>query len=96
MGRGVRLRRHRCFTLNAYRTSGERLAGFPKSTAYPGPTNGVTPAIGDLDGLKEIVWVDFGGEVLVWNVAGTPATEAMQWPMYRHDAAHTGALAASP
>jgi hypothetical protein len=74
------------------------LAGFPKATAAPGPTLGVTPAIGDLDGdgLKEIVWIDFNGSLLVWNVPGTPAPEAMQWPMFRHDPGHTGALVANP
>ncbi len=89
---------HRCFTVNAYDALGNRLPGFPKSTPGPGSTNGVTPAIADLagDGLKEIVWVDFFGHILVWNVAGTPAPEKMQWPMFRHDPGHTGALVSNP
>jgi subtilisin family serine protease len=89
---------HVCFPIHAYDASGRSLPGFPKSGPYPGPTNGATPAIGDLDGdgLKEIVWVDFGGEILVWNVPGVPAPEAMQWPMFRHDPGHTGALVADP
>jgi hypothetical protein len=85
---------YRCFTINAYDRFGNLLPGFPKATSGPGSTNGMTPGIGDLagDGLKEIVWIDWYGNVLVWDVPGTPAPEAMQWPMARHDAAHTGAL----
>ena len=85
---------YRCFTINAYDRFGNLLPGFPKATSGPGTTNGMTPGIGDLagDGLKEIVWIDWYGNVLVWDVPGTPAPEALQWPMARHDAAHTGAL----
>ena len=52
------------------------------------------PAIADLDGdgRKEIVWVDYEGRVMVWDVAGTPAPEAAAWPMSRQNPAHTGAL----
>lgn len=85
---------YRCFTVNAYDRFGNLLPGFPKATPGPGTVNGMTPGIGDLagDGLKEIVWIDWYGNVLVWDVPGTPAPEALQWPMARHDAAHTGAL----
>ena len=85
---------HRCYTILAYRADGTPLPGFPKPTPSPGATQAVMPAIGDLDGdgLKEIVWADFNGNVLVWTVPGTPGPENMQWPMFRHDAAHTGAL----
>ena len=50
----------------------------------------MTPAIGDLagDGLKEIVWIDWYGNLLVWDVPGTPAPEAMQWPMFRKRETH--------
>jgi subtilisin family serine protease len=89
---------HRCFTINAYDRFGRLLPGFPKATPGPGTHNSITPAIGDLDGdgRKEIVWIDFFGHVLVWDVPGPAAPEAMQWPMFRHDAAHTGALVAVP
>jgi subtilisin family serine protease len=85
---------YRCFTIYAYDRFGNLLPGFPKATAGPGTTNSMTPGIGDLagDGLKEIVWIDWYGNVMVWDVPGTPAPEALQWPMARHDAAHTGAL----
>jgi hypothetical protein len=89
---------YRCFTVNAYNRFGALLPGFPKATPGPGAMNAITPAIGDLagDGLKEIVWIDWYGNIMVWDVPGTRAPEAMQWPMFRHDPAHTGALVASP
>jgi hypothetical protein len=85
---------HRCYSVDAFRRNGSRLAGFPKPLPYPGATQSVMPAIGDLDsdGLKDIVFVDYGGHILAWTVPGTPGPENMQWPMYRHDPAHTGAL----
>jgi hypothetical protein len=88
----------RCFTVNAYNHSGNLLPGFPKATAGPGSINTMTPAIGNLagDGLKEIVWADWYGNLMVWDVPGKPAPEAMQWPMFRHDPAHTGALVPNP
>jgi len=38
--------------------------------------------------------VDYDGRVMVWDVAGTPASGAVAWPMSRQNAAHTGALPA--
>jgi len=89
---------HRCHTLYARHANGSRLPGFPKPTVAPSGSKLVDPAIGDLDGdgLKEIVWIDFWGNIMVWNIPGTPGPEVMQWPMHRHDPAHTGALVASP
>ena len=89
---------HRCFTVSAYDQAGNLLLGFPKATPGPGLTEGMTPAIGDLagDGLKEIVFIEGFGNIMVWDVPGTPAPEAMQWPMFRHDPDHTAALAANP
>jgi subtilisin family serine protease len=85
---------HRCFPVQAFNAAGALLPGFPKATPGPGPSWGSTPAVGDLDGdgLKEIVFVDFFGHIMVWTVPGTPGPEVAEWPMYQHDAAHTGAL----
>jgi len=89
---------HRCFTLHAFDADGSLLPGFPKATPGPGGSEGSTPAIADLDGdgLKEIVFFDFLGNVMVWTVPGTPGPERMQWPMFRHDPGHTGALVPNP
>jgi subtilisin family serine protease len=85
----------RCFTVYAFDATGAVKPGFPKSTPGPGPAMGVTPAIADLngDGLKEIVWIDFHGNLLVWTIPGTPGPEVSQWPMYRQNPALTGTLA---
>jgi subtilisin family serine protease len=84
----------RCYTIHAVRRDGSPLPGFPKPTPFPSVDKSNMPAIGDLDGdgLVEIVWLDYGGTMMVWNVPGTPGPERMQWPMARHDAAGTGAL----
>ncbi len=85
---------HRCFSVDAFHADGSRLSGFPKPIPLPGATKSVMPAIGDIDGdgLKEIAFIDFNGNVMVWTVPGTPGPENLQWPMFRHDPAHTGAL----
>jgi hypothetical protein len=83
-----------CTGLWAFRADGSVVPGFPKATHSPAPPVYSQPAIGDLDGdgRKEIVWVGATGEIIVWNVPGTPGPENFQWPMARQNAAHTGAL----
>ncbi len=89
---------HRCYTVYALRGDGSLLPDFPKPTATFGIHKLFTPALGDLDGdgLKEIVWVDNNNNVLVWTVPGTPGPSRMQWPMYRGNVTHTGALVTGP
>ena len=89
---------HRCYSIYAFRTDGTLLPGFPKAVPTPSPQLGNSVAIGDLDGdgLKEIVFLDYNGNVIVWTVPGTPGPEQMQWPMIRHDPAGTSALVANP
>ncbi len=89
---------HRCYSIYAFRTDGTLLPGFPKAVPTPSPQLGNSVAIGDLDGdgLKEIVFLDYNGNVIVWTVPGTPGPERMQWPMIRHDPAGTSALVANP
>src|SRR6185369_5741879 len=84
----------RCFPVAALHAHGTLLAGFPKRTVQHGVGANTSPAIADLDGdgRVEVVWLDADGRVVVWNVQGTPGPENLQWPMFRHDPAHTGAL----
>jgi hypothetical protein len=91
-GRGFAGRR--CFPVYAFDRNGNVLPGFPKSTSGPAGGQSTSPAVADLDGdgLKEIVWVDIWGHLLVWNVAGIAAPEAPPWPMYRQNPALTGAV----
>jgi len=90
---GWRLGPFYCDGLWAFEADGSVVPGFPKPTHAPA-TPLSQPAIGDLDGdgLQEIVWVGESGEVLVWNVPGTPGATHHEWPMVRQDAAHHGAL----
>ncbi len=88
----------RCYTVYAFRPDASLMPGFPKPTAKAGKSKLSTPALGDLDGdgLQEIVWINDNNDILVWTIPGTPGPENMQWPMYRHDATHTGALVPNP
>src|SRR6185436_17130658 len=88
---GWRLGPFYCDGLWAFEADGSVVPGFPKPTHAPA-TPLSQPAIGDLDGdgLQEIVWVGESGEVLVWNVPGTPGATHHEWPMVRQDAAHHG------
>ena len=85
---------HRCYGVHALRGDGTSLAGFPKPLGSPGATRAVMPAVADLDGdgLKEIVFIDFVGNVLVWTVDGIPGPENAEWPMHRQNPAHTATL----
>ncbi len=88
------LARLRCFTVYALDRAGNPLPGFPKATLGPAANQSISPAIADLDGdgLKEIVWVDIWGRMMVWTVPGLPSPELGPWPMYRQNPALTGAL----
>lgn len=84
----------KCFGVWAFARDGTLLPDFPKPTHDPGVTEFATVAIGDLegDGIKEIVWVDWRGRLMVWEVAGVPGPVNLLWPMARQNPAHTGAL----
>ena len=51
----------------------------------------LTPTVADLDGdgLFELSYVDFNGNVYLWDLPGA-ATGKRPWPMFQHDARHTG------
>ena len=81
----------RPFPLNAFHHNGTKLPGFPKPTANLDSflTNTVAIADMDNDGLLEMAWIDAKANLYMWDLAATAAAPA-PWPMFRHDARHTG------
>ena len=59
-------------SLSAYAVNGTVLAGFPKPTMNIGAFAVNTPAAADLDGdgLLELAWIDFSGNLYVWDLPG--------------------------
>ena len=62
-----------------------------------GAYNTNTAAIADIDGdgFNELAWIDFKGYLNVWDLTA-PNTALQAWPMFQHDAQHTGAVSAIP
>jgi hypothetical protein len=85
-----------CLSLEGMEAGFNEAAGFPKPTHAPNPTKQATPALADLDGngTTEVVWLDAAGRLFVWDVPSAGAPPVYQWPMARHDAAHTATLPA--
>ena len=80
------------FALKAYHGDTSPVDGFPRPTASLGSYQANTAAVGDVDGdgLLELAWIDYGSCLYLWDL-DTPATESQAWPMYHHDARHSGA-----
>ena len=78
-------------SLSAYGINGTALAGFPKPTMNIGAFATNTTAVADLDGdgLLEMAWIDFSGNLYVWDLPGGRANPR-PWPMFHADARHTG------
>lgn len=87
----------RSFALRGFELHGGTVPGFPKPTLKIGPYPSNTPAVLDLDadGLLEVAWINFDAQIFVWNLGAPARTSALDWPMYRHDAGHTGAVPSS-
>ncbi|HEX8651582.1 MAG TPA: Calx-beta domain-containing protein [Pyrinomonadaceae bacterium] len=84
--------------LFAYQLDGSHVAGFPKHAPNNGAHPTTSPAVADFDGdgLLELAWVDLENTLYVWDLTAERTAPA-PWPMYRHDAALTGAsLRAAP
>lgn len=76
--------------LLAYHHDGRVVDGFP--LACGGEVN-ATPALLDADGdgdIEAMVGAD-DGYIYMWDVPGLYDWESVPWPMYAHDAQHTGA-----
>ena len=80
------------FSINAFTASGARVSGFPKPTILLGAFSANTAAVADLDnnGQLELAWIDYTANLFVWDLQA-PAASSIPWPMFRHDAFHTGA-----
>ena len=83
--------------LKAYNWRAERLAGFPKPTWSIGayPTSSALIADLDADGRNELAWIDLALQLYVWNLPSAASGPA-PWPMFHHDAGHTGRNGTDP
>ncbi|HEX7183698.1 MAG TPA: S8 family serine peptidase [Thermoanaerobaculia bacterium] len=87
----------RSFALRGFDLHGGVVPGFPKPTVKIGSYPSNTPAVLDLDadGRLEMAWINFDAQIFVWNLDAPARTSALDWPMFRHDAGHTGAVPSS-
>lgn len=77
--------------LNAYKSDGSKVPGFPKPTLFTGAFSTNTAAVADLDGdgLMELAWIDSLAQLYVYDLSA-PSTAVAPWPMFQHDERHTG------
>jgi subtilisin family serine protease len=85
------------FAVNAYKSDGSKVAGFPKPTLSHGSFSTNTVAVADMDndGQLEMAWLDFDNKLYIWDLP-TPNNAVAPWPMFQRDAAHTGASLRMP
>jgi hypothetical protein len=85
------------FALNAYKSDGSKVAGFPKPTLEIGFYSTNTVAVSDLDndGMLEMAWIDHNNNIYVWDLAA-PNNAVAPWPMFHHDERHTGLSLRTP
>jgi subtilisin family serine protease len=83
--------------LRAYKSDGSKVAGFPKPTLAMGAYSTNTAAVADMDGdgLLEMAWIDLNHRLYVWDLSA-PSNAVAPWPMFHHDARHTGASLRTP
>ena len=80
------------FALKAYHGDASPVFGFRRPTGDLGASSVNTAAAGDVDGdgLLELAWIDKDSRLYLWDLdAFSAASQA--WPMYHHDAKHSGA-----
>jgi subtilisin family serine protease len=90
------------YYLHAFNPDGSIVEDFPKYAGGLGITDGIRPALGDIDGdrLTEIVYIgkfrfDFGEQswneytLFVWDTNSPYLSQYMEWPMIGHDPGHT-------
>ena len=83
--------------VNAYKSNGSKVTGFPKPTLDVGGFSTNTVAVADLDGdgLLEMAWIDFDNRLYIWELSA-PNNAVAPWPMFHRDARHTGASVRTP
>ena len=74
------------FALNAYKSDGSPVVGFPKPTGSVGAYHSNTVAAADFDGdgQLEMAWIDGDLRLYLWDLEA-PASADAPWPMFRHD-----------
>jgi len=70
----------------AWHHDGSPVPGWPQTT---GGWVDSSPALGDLDGDGTLEVVVGSDKVYAWT-CGVPTSDLLPWPMFRHDALHTG------
>jgi len=81
-----------CSKVYAWDSNGERIEGWPRSTlfgedVYPAEF----PIIDDLDKDGDVeIGVTSESKVLIWDLDTPYNPSTMEWPMFQHDAQHTG------
>ncbi len=97
------------FPVNAAHADGTPMEGFPRPTvtgAHMQVVNVSALADFDGDGLLEQLWIgnqkvqdvdgNYLGRMYLWDLPAAQRRSAWDWPMLRHDAAHTGAQLGDP
>jgi hypothetical protein len=81
-------------SLHAFNSEGQELPGFPKYVSNHDAGHGNTPLVADLDGdgLLEIAWLNFSGDLYTWDTATRAKIGNSDWPMSQHDPQHTSQL----
>jgi len=90
------------FALHALRADGSELPGWPRPTPGVAATWSSAPTVADLDGdgLLEVAYIDAdvrdtsvppNFRIRIYDLP-TPKEANAPWPMFQHDAAHTGAF----
>lgn len=89
------------YYLHAFNPDGSVVDGFPKYAGGLGISDGIRPALGDIDGdkLTEVVYIgkfelDEGDKwneytLFVWDTDALYLSHYMEWPMIGHDPGHT-------
>ncbi len=77
--------------LRAHRADGTLVPTFPKPTVWSGVSASSTPSVADTDGdgLLELATLDLVGNIYMWDLTAS-ASSKRPWPMFQHDAQHTG------